>query len=383
MSGSVAQGAPVVEGGTAELSETQLEICRDFIGACFDRLRGNLEMLLGHPLTISLQDVTVEEDTSIRVRMPVTGAACGMQPTPGGGTSLLMMEPPLAHTLLGLCRMVSDEELAKAREEGAALTPEDRTDMEEVDNFLAAAFSDEAKARTEGRIGFEPTGVLSIENSTWANGEDPLEAVPYVTLMGLMTIGNTAVDEPFHLFIPQESMGAILPAFASDDGSCAGLVATSPTAAGRPRSMSPGPVRARAAVSPGAAPAAPVVSMEDAALLCLAPPEVQESLGAALPGRKTFVRGAADLLEALDGGLTPDVLVARVDASQPHMLRLLSALRQHPSLLGRSILVLHDQPTPHQVVRCGQLGLLHVLPAGAQAPLLQQKLADLLSGAPQ
>lgn len=374
----------------APLEAGQVDLCRELLGKGVARVRENLEMLLGQEVRAEILEDGLEPESEVRKKLPGDACCVTLTPLSGESPALAVLSLPLAHTLMGLSSMMPEEEVARRREEGGHLDDVALRELKEVGPFFAAGLNDEVARLTRTR-GNDQTELLVLRASSWDGGRDPLTGDFYVVASGTVTVGEDGAADPFTLLMPASTGAAIAARSRAPDEApeeeepqvaVAGARPDPETRAGASRAPEapeagtggPGP-----SGGAGRAPTASPVGLGAASTVLLGLPRTAEALQKSLQAPVTAVEAPSALLRHLEGGKAPDLLVVQVGRAGDHLLPLAAALRRHPAMAGRPVLILLEHPTPRRVVRCGQLGLMDVVPADLPAEPLRRRVAGMLS----
>jgi hypothetical protein len=82
-----------------------------------------------------------------------------------------------------------------------------------------------------------------------------------------------------------------------------------------------------------------------------------------------------DVLAEADSGPPPVAVLVEVPRGAEFQLDLIAALRRHPALADAVLVVGLEDATRRNVLRCGALGLLEVVPAGIEPAALRERLS--------
>ena len=218
----------------------------------FERMRENLEMLLGHGFDVHLTDACLEGESGVRIRLPKNGAACCLSMgAEDGPRTLIVMHLALAQRLIAMCRMTPGEPPMDL-----PLCDEDTQELSEIGQFLSAALGDELLGRSESAPVVTAQETLTLSDSTWSSGKDPLPAARYLMGVGTLHSGDRDPDE-------KDTVLLLVP-----EGSLRWLDAPAPTAAAETDAEEPAE---EAEESAGAAPTQRTTSTRSAGAVKLAP----------------------------------------------------------------------------------------------------------------
>lgn len=331
---------------TPTLAPPQEAACRAFGERVLKKWNENLQMLLGWEISFEVSSITEEEDTSLRGRLPARAVALTMNAADDATAALLLMEPPLAQAVVAKVRMTSDEEVKKQRAEPGPFDDETRESLGDLNGFLAGAV--QAAAQGDAKLSAGP--ILFLEDATWSGGEDPLSTDRYVTVNVTCTVKGEEPDS-VRILLSHASADALVKGFGS----------------------------APATSSEAAPPAEEDTNAATGRILCLGESSLSERLDGLTPDNAvTHAASAGNLVDLVDEAEPIAMLVADVPPGSEHLLDLVAALRHHPRMKRRPVLVLLENAVRSTVYRAGRLGLTNVLPATADDPLLQRRTGQLL-----
>jgi hypothetical protein len=373
----------------------------DFLKTALGRVQANLELFLGKELEVSHGEPAAAKGAELADRLPARGLVLGVRVSGAVDAEIHCVAAlPLMMAMSAHARHQTDAQVAERLSGPSDLDEAEREGIKEAGSFITAALGDFAKEATGGRIVLAPT-----EARFAARGEDPpwpLGEAGY-GLEATIEVGG-APPSLIILFAP----AAVVDAWA---GPGAGQV----FAGGRPdrpkterpkperaRTERPKTVRGPAPAAAAAAPApAPEPSPPPAATRGAAPPgpaapqPVQKpaapvAVAAWAAGSEAFLASVtaaagqalaiqtfaslADVVDAAGTAAGPPLLVVEVPAESEFELDLIAALRRQPAFAETRMMVGLEAPSRSNVLRCGVLGLLDVVPASLDGPALSERL---------
>lgn len=331
-------------------SATDVSAATSFLKPAFAKITGNLELLLGKPVSITSADPATVGRDEILARAPSPGMALGLQLAGEVEAELrCVVSQQLVLALICSVQLKSDEMFLERLAAATPLSATEQSSATEIALFIVAALGDMATEATGGRVVLSPMDPQFVD----VGGQPPLGSLDsYVVVDSALTIAP-APAAPLMLIIPPTLIAAWAmpaPVFGAKDGK-------------------PAPATSTAAHAPG---------------IWVAGREPFLSSAAAAVGQQVshaaFSTMAA-LLVALERDPVPAVVVIEVPDGSGFELEVVAALRRHPSLHGSSLVVALETPTRRMVLKCAALGIADVIPAGLDQAMLGERLVGRARGA--
>ena len=355
----------------------RLPAAKVFLKRAFDRVRDNLEMLLGESISVELSDPVVFEPPGAGAEVPADGVGIVCRSGPEDPEAILVLDTVMAQVILALARMADIDEVALVRQEPPALDAPALEALQEPGDFVSAALAEEVATHLTSDRSRTPDGSCQVRlrcDGAWDEDGDPLAAGLRAPVE--LVIGDTD-PLPCSLFLPEALLDLLGdPADATADAEAPPQAGTARPSQGaqpaRPQHRQAGEPASRVARqgTEALAPDGPLGGLE---VSVVASPETLAVLHEAYGTHLRAEKGLA-AFGALDDGRAPDVLIVEVHRDEDHLLDLAAAVRRHPAFRHRPVVVLLHHPTRTRVLCCARAGLMHVLPADAEPDVLRRHL---------
>jgi hypothetical protein len=329
------------------------------------KIKANLELLLGKPVVIASSTAGMAPAADIVARAPANGMALGVQASGAvEGRIHCVVAQPLVIAMTCLTQMKAPEAIVERLAAPPELAAAERDGAKEAGSFITAALGDFAKETTGGRIVLAPSeprflpedGALDCSGSDeWAVIEARVEVAP-APVSVLLIAAPAAVVAVWKPPEPASVFGAKVD---------------------RPPAKGATPAAGGASV-PASAPGTP-------------PAPAQPGVPAAwIAGREAFVNGIREavgealaiegmpslpqLIATSESAPAPALVVVEVTEGQEFQLDMIAALRHDPALCDSALVVALEAANRRNVIRCGSLGILDVVPADLEGPTLAERL---------
>ncbi len=285
------------------------------------KLNSGLAGALGSPdgSTIELDAPETErmEDVALRALIPDAAAVAGLKDGDGESSFLLILDRQAARSLALGALDLDEESRASRLEGGAKLEDDERAALAEIAERAAGA------AKTALGIEHATLPVDHLENSVWESGGDPIGSGAMVVAKATLRIDGRESGQAYIAITPSLA--------ASSGGSTDGL-------------------------------------------LCFASkPELSERMLASLGVAARTVANLPDLVASFADEAV-EAAVIGVAAGDEYVLATVASLREYPGCGKKSVVVVLEEPSAWNVVRCGRLGLFSVLGPEFTADDLARKL---------
>lgn len=329
----------------------------DFLKAAAAKVKANLELLLGKTVALQTGEPALVSREALAGKAPAPCLALGVRASGAVDATLhCFVAEPLLLAMICFAQLKSDEAAAERFAKDPKVGNDDRAGMKDVASFVMAALGDFAKDTTGGRIVLSPSDPRLLDA-----GADPGfgDADPWVELECSVTLAPA----------PPSTLAIAVPRLLAD--AWVESTAGAPSVFGA--QAAPGSRNAAAPRNPDAPPsgAAPVGPLWVAGGEAIAQ-TAREAAGSAFPVRP--FGSLAELMAALDAGAPPAVAIFQVGPASDWEIDVVAALRRHPALASSRVVVVLDEPSRRQVVRCATLGFADVVPAGIEARELATRL---------
>jgi hypothetical protein len=366
------------QAGAAPSGHDRLPAAKAFLERSLDRVRDNLEMLLGESMTVKLGDPVVFEPPGPEQELPADGVGIVCRSGPEDPEAVLIMDTVLVQVILALSRMADRPEIALVRQEPPALDAAALEALQEPGEFISAALAEEiathlASGRTRRSDGSCQVRLRS--GGAWDEHGDPLSGGLRAPVE--FVIGDTD-PLPCSLFLPdtlleflKDPPDEVAESRAAQEAQEARLPRGARAPEPRPVRSGERPAKIDRQRNEETAPDGPLAHLQ---VSVVAGPETLALLREAYGDHLRAEPGLAGLIAGLDEGRVPDVLFVEVDRNEDHVLGLAAATRSHPAFRGHPIVILLQHPTRTRVLKCARAGLMRVLPGGVAAEVLRRYL---------
>jgi len=352
----------------------------------FEKIRANLEMLLG--TTLSLEGAPSERlpAEALRGRLPEGGVLLvGRVQGGNGGETLFALERPAALALAAFLMMTPEAAIRSRLEEldRTDLLDAERESLGEIGNFAVAGFSEPVRERLGARVSLAAAPARFLSGPAAVSLEEAVVERTYVCAEARLKAGAFG-PWTLTLCIPAELADEIAPPPGDEPRADGDADAAAGAAAAE--SGDPAAARAVAALRSARASMSGASGGEgllDADVALVGDAEFRDRLRDLVPQGTAIGEGGspAALAAALEAGASPKLVVADVPGGAEHRLDLLAALRRHPASRGASFLVVVGRPTRQTILKCGALGLADALPPDAPADVVARRLETLFAAA--
>jgi hypothetical protein len=353
-----------------------------FLKTALEKIRGNLDLLIGKPIVVSGGDATPASGAEVASRVPNPGVIYTLEASGNvDGRMFCLISGPLAITMASLAQMKS-EAATEVRLGGAPeLAPEELDGIKEIGSFIVAALGDFAKEATDGRIMLSPADarILPGGDPTLFEGDVPCLVMP--ADVAISTLPPASMSLVVSSALASAWVGPD-PKGSSVFGAKPAAVATAAVEDAPALDKPAPPPRQPARESLRAEVASPrPVGTGPSALVWVSgsssfAERVATALGAAYA--VTTFTTLPEVLGAIDGRPAPAAIAIEIPGGAEFQLDVAAALRRHPALAGCGVLVALEAPSRRHVLRCGALGLVDVVPSDLDFAALGERLARVL-----
>lgn len=393
--GAAADAGPVVDQFAPRAEPLEpLTLSNDaFCQPSLQKVQASLEMLVGKPITIQPGALETGDAAAAVADAPahtvvLTAVATGV----AAGRIAILLDRRLALVLAAHMQIVPDAAVRARLSEldTTGLTDAERDTLGDIGSFIVASLAEQAQLVVGQKLSLASGPITHHDGGMTVGGEQPVDAGTVVRMVAQMSVDGCDAA-PLALVLPLAIAQALLPAMggaASVPGGKGGASASATT--GKPAAAAHGAKaaqpsvagRASAPVGPArkAPPAAAFVLPAGASCVVVGAAPFFASMGERVPAGcdATSAASVADLLAGLEAGMKPAVVVVDIAGGHEHLIELLGAIRRHPAMRRTALVGVLENPTRKYVLRCGSNGILHVLPAGADAQAVALRLEALV-----
>jgi hypothetical protein len=324
------------------------------------KVKANLELFLGKSVLVSSAASTTMPAASVPGRLPERGLVLGVQASGTvEGQLHCVVDQPLLLAMTGIAQLKPAESISERIEKATELDSAERDGAIEVGSFITAALGDFAKDSTGGRIVLAPLEPRFIPGdappdfggvASWVVIEARVEVAPAPASVIVLVVPSPVVAAWKVPEAPSPFGRKPSGAAAADAG---GVAAASAQRSAIPASDTPSVwIAARAVL---------VQAIQQAA------------------GDSLVIQGLPSLAQVIaaaeSAAVAPAVVLIEVSRGFEHQLEMISALRHDPVLCGAILMVALESPSRRNVVRCGALGILEVVPSDLDPSTIADRIA--------
>ncbi len=274
----------------------------------------------GHSIDIDIKALGLKEEADIRELLPSDGMSWGLSLEESDSLFLLFCH---RNPALALSKPAAEEEDLKERlGDETPFTDEEKSALEAIQDKLAQAFIQASATECEGKA--SPAWTDFLLASAWAGGKDPIGSDPLLVAEGEMKVGSGEADKFLILMAADLIRDKFPKALETKE--------TEESSGG-----------------------------DENFLFFPASSALKDNVLAQLGTSTQECETLAELMRGfLDEGTHGAVIC--VGKGEEHILSLLRGIKELPNCQTKPIVVVLEDPTTINVVRCGRLGLFSVLP---------------------